>query len=110
MRLPSADRAVIDERKIREYLLSRSHPIGRFKAAVFAAAGFEVEDSREFARQLKAIALGGEAELGRKVEFGQKYLISGVLTGKAGASLEVVTVWIVGPKGDAPQLVTVYPR
>ena len=110
MKLPNAGRAVVDERKISQYLLSRSHPIGRFKAAVFAAAGFQVEDSHEFSRQLQSIALSGEAELGRKGEFGQKYLIPGVLTGKAGASLEVVTVWIVGAKNDAPQLVTVYPR
>ena len=110
MKLPNASRAIIDERKIQQYLLSRSHPIGRFKAAVFAAAGFEVEDSLEFVRQLRTIAVGGEAELGRKVEFGQKYLILGILAGKTGASIEVVTVWIVGPKGDAPQLVTVYPK
>ena len=37
MNLPNADRAVIDARKVRSYLLSRSHPIGRFKAA-FARA------------------------------------------------------------------------
>jgi len=42
MKLPNAERAVIDERKVREYLLSKSHPIGRFKATFLARAGFEV--------------------------------------------------------------------
>jgi hypothetical protein len=47
VKLPQADRAVVDERKVREYLLSRAHPIGRFKAAFFARAGFEAENWSE---------------------------------------------------------------
>ena len=39
MKLPSADRVQIDDRKIREYLLSRTHAVGRFKARFFAAVG-----------------------------------------------------------------------
>jgi len=35
MRLPGV--AVVDEAKVRDYLLSDSHPIGRFKAAFFLA-------------------------------------------------------------------------
>jgi hypothetical protein len=31
MELPNGEQAVIDERKVREYLLSPSHPVGRFK-------------------------------------------------------------------------------
>jgi len=40
VKLPNADRVRIDERKVRGYLLSPSHPVGRFKARVFAALGF----------------------------------------------------------------------
>ena len=41
MRLPNAWRAIIEERKVRYYLLSRSHPVERFKAAQLARAGFQ---------------------------------------------------------------------
>ena len=108
--MPNADRAVVDERKLTEYILSRSHPIGRFKAAVFAAAGFDVDSWPELAAQIRAVAIEGEAEGGARSEFGQKYLISGTLTGPHGARLAVVTVWIVLSADDTPRLVTVYPR
>ncbi|MGH7818267.1 MAG: DUF6883 domain-containing protein [Candidatus Binatia bacterium] len=38
MRIPNADRAVVDPRKLRDYCLSPIHPRGRHKARVFAAA------------------------------------------------------------------------
>ena len=41
MPLPNADRAVVDAAKVRDYLLSSEHPVGRFKAAVFASAGYQ---------------------------------------------------------------------
>ena len=37
MRIPNAERAVIEPAKLHAYLLSRNHPIGRFKAAFFLA-------------------------------------------------------------------------
>jgi len=44
MCLPNADRALVEERKLRDYLLSPSHPVGRFKAALFAQLGYSQED------------------------------------------------------------------
>jgi hypothetical protein len=41
--LPNADRALIDEARIREYLLSDAHPVGRFKAAFFRSLGFTLD-------------------------------------------------------------------
>lgn len=41
MLLPNPHRAVVDAAKVRDYLLSPEHPIGRFKAAPFAAAGYD---------------------------------------------------------------------
>jgi hypothetical protein len=39
MKLPEAQQAVITAAKIRDYLLSTSHPIGRFKEPFFAKPG-----------------------------------------------------------------------
>lgn len=38
MALPNAELACIEPEKIRDYLLSPTHPIGRFKAMVFTTA------------------------------------------------------------------------
>ncbi len=38
MRLPNAERAVVDIAKLRDYCLNFEHPRGRHKARVFAAA------------------------------------------------------------------------
>ena len=45
MLLPNADKAQIDERKLSGYLLSPTHPVGRFKASFFFAMGFDQDDS-----------------------------------------------------------------
>ena len=42
MKLPEAQRAVIAPAKIQNYLLSTSHPIGRFKEPFFASLGYTV--------------------------------------------------------------------
>ena len=110
MKLPNAERAVIDERKVRDYLLSRTHPIGRFKASFFARAGFTSADWQRLVQQLRSLAAHGKAVLGETSQYGQKYLISGTLTGPGGTSVEVTTVWIVQTGSDAPRLVTVHPR
>jgi hypothetical protein len=40
MKLPAAESAIIDEAKVREYLLSTEHPVGRFKARFFIGLGY----------------------------------------------------------------------
>jgi filamentous hemagglutinin len=110
VKLPHADRAVVDERKVRDYLLSRAHPIGRFKAAFFARAGFEAENWFDLVSQLRELAVREDAIPGDTTEHGTKYMISGTLKGPRGPELEVTSVWIVRTPGGAPRLVTVYPR
>src|SRR5262245_16189709 len=110
MRLPNAERATIDERKVRDYLLSRTHPIGRFKAAFFARGGFTAAGWPDLVSQLRALAAQGEAVLGERSHYGQKYLVSGTLTGPGGTQVEVTSVWIVPKGSDVPRLITVQPR
>jgi hypothetical protein len=110
VKLPNAERAAIDARKVRAYLLSKSHPIGRFKAAFFARAGFEAANWADLVSQLRDLAVRGEAVPGKATKYGQKYEISGILKGPSGVSLEVTTVWLVPTGANAARLVTVHPR
>jgi len=43
VKLPNIDKAVISSDKLRDYLLSRSHPIGRFKSVFFNKLGFSAD-------------------------------------------------------------------
>ena len=109
MKLPEAQQAVIAPAKIRDYLLSTSHPVGRFKEPFFASLGYTVADWPRLEQDLLALAIAGDAEPGRESPYGQKYEIRGTLNGPSGKSARVVTVWIVRFESNVPQFVTVVP-
>jgi hypothetical protein len=109
MKLPDAERAVIEPAKIRDYLLSTSHPVGRFKAPFFSSLGYTNANWRRLVEDLRDLALTGDAELGRDSPYGQKYEIRGTLRGPLGRSAEVLTVWIILFGRDVPRFVTAFP-
>jgi hypothetical protein len=109
VRLPEAHRVRIDEEKIRSYLLSRTHPVGRFKARVFAALGFNEGSAQAFVLELRRIAATGEVAEVEDIEFGRKYTVPGDLNGPAG-SAQVSTIWIQEAGASDVRLVTVRPR
>jgi hypothetical protein len=109
MKLPEAQRAVIARAKLQDYLLSTSHPVGRFKAPFFARLGYTIADWQRLEQDLLALAESGDAEPGRDSPYGQKYEIRGTLNGPSGKSARVLTVWIVRFGSDVPQFVTAYP-
>jgi hypothetical protein len=88
MKLPEAERAVIEPAKIRDYLLSTSHPVGRFKAPFFARLGYTTANWRRLEEDLRNLAISGDAELGRDSPYGQKYEIRGILSGPTGGLRE----------------------
>ena len=109
MRLPEADRAVIDAAKIRDYLLAPSHPVGRFKAAFFFGLGYSRDSWGRLEVDLRGLAISGDAVPGQAIEYGQKYEVRGTLKGPAGHMAQVVTVWIVATGDNIPRFVTAYP-
>ena len=62
MLLPNADRATIEPAKLRDYLLSTGHPVGRFKARFFAALGFSAERWQELEEAFRIQHLTQEAK------------------------------------------------
>jgi hypothetical protein len=109
MKLPAGGGVLIEERKVLEYLLSRSHPVGRFKARVFAALGFEGKNGAAFIGELRRIAAVGEVSEVIETSFGQKYTVPGDLKGPLG-ELPVLTVWFLERGQERARLVTVRPR
>jgi hypothetical protein len=110
VRLPNGERAIIDPRKIREYLLSSAHPVGRFKAHFFMRLGFASETWNILDTQLKRVALEGKAEVSERTDYGQKYIVRGTIIGMAGRRAKVLTVWVVLDGEEVPRFVTAYPE
>ncbi len=74
--LPNASRAIVELlSKVRDYLLSPSHPIGRFKSAVFFPLGYTQQDWEQLRVDLLAHATTGEALPGESSRYGQKYTV-----------------------------------
>ena len=109
MLIPNADRATIEPAKLRDYLLSGTHPIGRFKARFFVALGFSADRWGELAEALRIQHLTHDAEPGQATVHGQKFTIRAILNGPAGRSATVVSVWFIPTGSDVPRFVTAYP-
>ena len=109
MRIPNAEGAVIEPAKLHAYLLSRDHPIGRFKAAFFLALGYSAENWRQLEADLRSQHLSRDATE-EQTPYGHKYAIRATLVGPSGGSAEVVSVWVVRTTEEFPRFVTTYPE
>lgn len=109
MQLPGVDGAVIEPAKLRDYVLSPTHAIGRFKARFFFALGYTQDDWPALERELRRHAEHGEATGGESSVHGQKFAVRGRLSGPAGREAEVVAIWIIRTAEDFPRFVTAFP-
>jgi hypothetical protein len=106
--LPNPERALINPVKLYGYLLSTTHPIGRFKARFFGALGFSVDQWEDLEVALREQHLTQNAEFRGMGRFGQLFTIEAILKGPAGSAF-VVSVWLVRDHEDYPRFVTAYP-
>lgn len=109
MLLPNAEHAIIERAKLEDYLLSFSHPIGRFKARFFAGLGFSAERWDTLEQALRAQHLGHDAAPGVADGFGQPFTIRAILQGPTGRSAVVVSVWFIRAGETQPRFLTAYP-
>jgi hypothetical protein len=108
MRLPNADRAIVEMVKLTEYCLNPEHPRGKHKARVFAAAlGLTAERADELQEALLTAASSEDAVPGDADEFGQRYVLDFGMEGPAGQAT-VRSAWIVRTGEDFPRLVSCY--
>lgn len=70
MELPKPQGAVVDVEKVRDYLLSPTHPIGRLKAAFFTGLGYRETDWGRLHKDIQDVALLDAATPGRFTRFG----------------------------------------
>ena len=108
--LPHADHAIVDEAKICDYLLSDTHPVGRFKARVFRSLGYSVESWTRLRDDLLHHGLTGTLKRIESSTYGMKVVISATLKGLNGTSRPFRTVWMFHDQSRRPRLVTAFPE
>ena len=107
-KLPNAENAIVEVRKLRDYCLSPDHPRGRHKARVFASAlGLTAEDAEEVREALLSAALSGEADPAQEDEFGKRYVLDFEMKTGAGTAT-VRSGWIVRRGEDVPRLTSCF--
>ena len=109
MKLPGAEHSICDTAKVRDYLLSREHPVGRSKARFFESLGFKRTEWATLQSALLQQGRDGEAELGAATVFGQKYIVRGIIQGPSGKTALVLTVWISLTGETIPRFITAHP-
>ena len=103
MKLPNADRAFVDVVKLRDYSLNTEHKEGKHKARVFAdALGLKSDDAAWLRQKLLNIAKSEDCRIGKKTDYGQRYVIDFELT-REGNAARIRSAWIVR-KGGLPSI------
>jgi hypothetical protein len=108
MRLPNSDRAEVDLRKLSEYCLSPTHPVGKHKATVFRSTlGLTVSDAPELREWTLKAAVDGQADFERGDEFGDRYRLDFEIATPFGRA-KVRSAWIIRTGEDFPRMTTCY--
>ena len=109
MKLPAADRLVVEREKIVDYLLNPEHRFGASKARFFAQFGFRVTAWEELADALRAHGQKHDVTKARETGFGPRYEVEGTLKCPNGRQPKVRSVWQMDQGAVAPRLLTAYP-
>ena len=108
MKLPNADRAIVEIEKLRDYCLSSSHPRGRHKARVFISAlGITADDAQELKQAILSAVTTEEATPTERDEYGQRFVFDFSMK-RQGKVAVVRCSWIIRSTEDYPRLTSCY--
>jgi uncharacterized protein DUF6883 len=109
MKVPGAECAVVDIRKLSNYCLDPTHAEGKHKARLFAVAlGMTLSDAADLRDALLEAIQTEAAQLGRRDDYGQRYTVDFLLEWR-GRRAMIRSAWIIEHDADAPRLTTCYP-
>jgi|HubBroStandDraft_6_1064221.scaffolds.fasta_scaffold172959_5 hypothetical protein len=108
--LPRVANAILDDRKITQYLLSTVHPTGASKAKFFISFGFSPGNWTELKSALLNHARNNPVTNQAGNPFGQKFEVSCSLVTPDGRNPCIISVWIIEPPDPNPRFITAYPN
>jgi hypothetical protein len=109
MKLPNANRLVVEREKIVDYLLNPTHRYGASKARFFTEFGFGIEQWERLAEALREHGRIHEVAGVRETGFGLRYAVEGELNTPCGHRPRARTVWQMDEGTVAPRLISAYP-
>jgi hypothetical protein len=109
LKIPNADKAIISPEKLREYLLSPLHPVGRFKASYFKELGYSTENWETLQDDLRKQAISDNAVEIEGFPYGRKFVITGSLMTPSSKVVKITTVWVILRGEATPRFITAYP-
>ena len=108
MKLPNADRAIVEITKLSDYVLNPEHVQGKHKARVFASAlNFTTNDVVTLRDLLLAAAQNEDAEPARQDEYGQRFIIDFEVSRDDKIAV-IRSAWIVRTDENFPRLTSCY--
>ena len=108
MKLPNANRAIVEIKKLRDYCLNTSHPRGRHKARVFATAlGISAEDAEELREAILSAIVSEDAVQTEQDEYGRRFLVDFQMR-RQDKEAVVRSSWIIRTGEDFPRLTSCY--
>ncbi|HYG08441.1 MAG TPA: hypothetical protein VD835_00575 [Pyrinomonadaceae bacterium] len=112
MKLPNAERAVVDIEKLRDYSLNPHHPKGKHKARVFLEKlGLKADDAERLRKFILEAILTTEAIVQAPTKYGRRYIVDFQLGQGEGFAATLVTIrsaWIIRNDEDFPRLTTCF--
>ena len=99
--------AIIAKDKVVNYLLEWRPE--NDKSQFLTLAGYTIDRPDLLVNDIRKQLLPLDAQVEEMSEYGQKYRISGTLTGPNGRALRVETVWMVESVGRVTKFITLYP-
>lgn len=110
MKLPNRESAYVPQSKLKDYLLSETHMVGRSKAKFFRIFGFDETNLDVLEQSLITIAQTQEVKEQVSSIHGEKYVIDGTLMTPTGSTINIETVGIINKDQDKPRFITAYPN
>lgn len=109
VRLPDCECALVEQKKVVEYLLNLAHPDGQSKAKFFLGRGFSVS---QWQSMRDALAVQGSRNLVTKVTshpWGSRYQVDCNCPTPDQMNPCIRTIWEVATVGACPRLLTAHP-
>lgn len=103
------EKAYVPIAKLKDYLLSETHSVGKSKAKFLRSVGFNEMNVNLLKDSLAAIANSGDVKEAIASPHGVKYIIDGLLKTPTGGAIKMRTIWIINKGQERPRFVTAYP-
>jgi hypothetical protein len=104
MKLPNAERAVVDIEKLRDYSLNPNHPEGKHKARVFLnKLGLKTDDAERLRKLILEAILTTEAKAQQATHYGERFVVDIPVQWEEGYVVTFATIrsaWIIRNNED----------